>query len=80
MLTGDYSEELVPSIAEERLDRVADLTLLPLGEWDDDRRLEPGTSREGFLRNVLGVGIGVAAGMTCEVEPANALFGELCAA
>lgn len=80
LLTAEDAEDLVPSGAEERLDRLADIPPLPLGVWDDGSRLEAGTSREGFLRNVIGVGIGVAAGMACEVEPASALFGEWCAA
>lgn len=77
LLAGSYyAEDLVPGGAAGRLDDDDDLSL-PLGVWEDgSSRLDAGTSREGFLRNILGVGAGVAAGMSCEVEPANALFGE----
>lgn len=37
---------------------------------------DAGDTREGFLRGVVGVGLGLAAGSVCEAEPANALFGE----
>lgn len=38
--------------------------------------LDAGTSREKFLRDVVGVGVGVAAGISYAPQPAFALFGE----
>lgn len=51
----------------------------PQPDWDGDdsgRLLGTGTSREKFLRDVVGVGAGVAAGISYEPQPAYALFGE----
>lgn len=35
-----------------------------------------GTSREGFLKALVGVGTGAVAALSCAAQPANALFGE----
>lgn len=51
----------------------------PQPDWDGDGSgplLDAGTSREKFLRDVVGVGVGVAAGISYEPQPAYALFGE----
>lgn len=44
--------------------------------WDTWSSSGSTSTREGFLRNVVGVGLGVAFGESCKPEPAHALFGE----
>lgn len=72
----DLDTDLIAGIAASRQDGSQPPSARQR-EWEDDGLLlDAGTSREGFLRNVVGLGAGLAAGMVCEPEPAHALFGE----